>query len=153
MTRSMCVCGVMLSLFYLSGCSESQKASHFEHDHIVAEHWPEGLEDLAVKLRERLAAKSSDVASDQKRREEIADLVGWTAEIAADTDLGEVDWIPLDNAAEALASKLHASKEELDSSTQQQAMELCAMIESAAERIPETPEHSILIPETGEQPE
>ena len=78
------------------GCTnkEAPKTSHFEHDHHVADHWPDGLADAANKIRERLDQYKNHPAEAVLIADEITDIVGWVPEIAADTDLSEQDWIP-----------------------------------------------------------
>ncbi|WP_404306994.1 hypothetical protein [Neorhodopirellula lusitana] len=99
--------GLLMAL--VVGCGEPEeapKASHFEDDHAVAAHWPADLPDLSSKLRERLNQPHMDAAS----LAEIKDLVSWTAEIAADTNLREDDWVPLYEAAENLTADLRTAK-------------------------------------------
>ncbi len=46
-----------IAALLVGGCDNSDdapKASHFEHDHAVAAHWPSDLNDAAAKLRDRL---------------------------------------------------------------------------------------------------
>ncbi|WP_283433569.1 hypothetical protein [Neorhodopirellula lusitana] len=98
-----------LLMVLVVGCGEPEeapKASHFEDDHAVAAHWPADLPDLSSKLRERLNQPRMDATS----LAEIKDLVSWTAEIAADTNLREDDWVPLHEAAENLTADLRTAK-------------------------------------------
>jgi hypothetical protein len=95
---------VILCLF---GC-EAEKESLHESDHETPAHWPQSLNDAANKLEERLTSvdhQHTDVAI----RNEIADLIGWSPEIAADTELKEKDWIPIYQLSETLRKHLQAS--------------------------------------------
>ena len=155
--------GVMI----LAGCAHEDdvKTSHFEHDHEVAAHWPDDLADAAAKIRERLGL---DVANpspaeadphaphdseeqhdhhhedhhheepDTEPGDEVADIVSWVPEIAADTNLSEQDWIPLDNAAASLGANLHAANNELTKANREQAIAFCELIEQSIGKIPET---------------
>ncbi|MEC8474407.1 MAG: hypothetical protein VXZ38_07155, partial [Planctomycetota bacterium] len=62
---------------------------------------------------------------------EIIDIVSWVPEIAADTDLTEEDWIPIDEQAQSLSKRL-AKQENLDDDKQQFANQLCDLIEQSA---------------------
>ena len=125
-------------ILFLAGCASEgdTKTSHFEHDHKVAAHWPIDLADAAAKIRQRLDAAAS--TSDQSKRlvEEIIDLVSWVPEIAADTDLSEQDWIPLDNAAESLSANLRAVDNDLTEANRTQTAALCELIEQSLKKIP-----------------
>ena len=145
---------------------DAAKTSHFEHDHEVAAHWPDDLADAAVKIRECLHRADHDHAPAQKHvhphdhgdssdhhhsdhhhgdhrhhrlepGDEIADIVSWVPEIAADTDLSERDWIPLDNAAASLSANLRAADNELTKSIRNQAIALCELIEQSVAKVPE----------------
>ena len=130
---------VLLAISLLSGCGseETAKTSLFEVDHEVAPHWPDGLEDAVAKIRQRLDAPESSPDEAKQRADEIADLVSWVAEIAADTNLPEQDWIPLDNAAESLSANLRATGNKLTDSNRQQTAALCELIEKSLAKIPD----------------
>ncbi|MFG0255653.1 MAG: hypothetical protein ACF787_11265 [Rhodopirellula sp. JB053] len=120
----------------VTGCSsdeETAKTSHFEDDHIVADHWPDGLLDLSVKIRDRIS--SPEIS--KETRSEIDDLVSWTAEIAADTNLSEQDWIPLYNASESMMANLRRDPSNLSDSNRKQLESLCELIEVSATKIPD----------------
>ncbi|MCC9655895.1 hypothetical protein LOC70_08795 [Rhodopirellula sp. JC737] len=127
----------MVLITLMVGCGEtkdSPKASHFEHDHIIAEHWPEDLPDVAAKLRSRLESDSIN----EQTHAEILDLVTWTPEIAADTNLTEQDWIPLHEATESTLANLRASQStNLTESDKNQILALCFLIDETANLIPE----------------
>lgn len=128
--------GIVLSgILLAAGCDSepSVKTSLFEHDHEVAEHWPDDFADSAVKLRQRLD-RSNDEPADAVEAE-IADIVSWVPEIAADTDLPEQDWIPLDNAAESLMANLRASGNQLTDANRQQTVAFCELIEQSLAKI------------------
>ena len=60
-------------LLIVIGCTpeDSPKTSNFEHDHEVAEHWPDGLADAAVKIRERLDVDPNDTIAIQQAGGEL----------------------------------------------------------------------------------
>ncbi|TWT84563.1 hypothetical protein CA13_60430 [Planctomycetes bacterium CA13] len=127
---------ILLFLIVLVGCGgqgATPKTSLFEDDHAVAAHWPSDLADVAVKLRERL----SDSDANPQSLAEIKDLVSWTAEVAADTNLSEADWLPLYKASESLMTDLRAAKDGLSSDDRSQIEALCQLIVDAAPKIPE----------------
>lgn len=117
-----------------TGCGSQDaelKTSHFEHDHEVAAHWPSGLSDVSLKLRERLLASETT----PRMTKEMEDLVSWTAEVAADTDLSEADWIPLYEASESLMVDLRSMKGSLTGDHRVKVESLCNLIDEAAEII------------------
>lgn len=152
--------------FCVVGCGPQDatpKASHFEHDHDVAPHWPSDLADAANKIRERLVwmetgevpehdpheehdgdhdhdsghDHDSDHEHEHDPASEIADLVSWVPEIAADTNLSEEDWLPLYQASESLMSNLRASNGDLNGDNQTQVESLCELIDEAVSKIPD----------------
>ncbi|TWT93533.1 hypothetical protein [Neorhodopirellula pilleata] len=130
---------VSLAMTLFAGCvtEDSAKTSLFEDDHEVAPHWPDGLEDAAAKIRQRLDASKSSPAEAKQQADEIVDLVSWVPEIAADTNLPEPDWIPLDNAAESLSANLRAANHELTDANRLQTTALCELIEQSLPKIPD----------------
>lgn len=143
----------------LIGCAvdDAPKASHFEHDHEVTHHWPDDLADAAAKIRERLESTGLETVHDhhgndhheghvhqqdnedvsQNPQDEIADIVSWVPEIAADTNLSEQDWNMLDNAARSLSSDLSETGNELTKFNREQTLALCDLIEQVLPRIPD----------------
>jgi hypothetical protein len=142
-----------LTILFFVGCVSQEstpKASHFEHDHNVASHWPNDLADAAVKIRERLVwIETGEVPEhhphddhghnhDHDHTSEILDLVSWVPEVAGDTNLSEVDWLPLYHASESLMRNLRAAKDTLSSDDRTQIESLCQLIDKA---VPEIHEH------------
>jgi hypothetical protein len=132
------VIAVLLTMTLLTGCAneEAAKTSLFEHDHEVAPHWPDGLEDTAAKIRQRIEASELSPSAAKQRTDEIVDLISWVPEIAADTNLSEQDWLPLNSAAESLSANLRAANNEMTDSNRQQTAELCELIEQSITKIP-----------------
>ncbi|WP_246114326.1 hypothetical protein [Rubripirellula tenax] len=127
-------CAALMLL--LSGCGvdeSASKTSHFEHDHVVASHWPNDLADIAAKLRKRLSIPEPNTES----LAEIEDLVSWTAEVAADTNLPESEWVPLYEASKSTMANLRSAKGRLTPENRKQVESLCDLITQAAGRIPE----------------
>lgn len=125
-----------IALIVSIGCggeNDAPKTSLFEHDHHVAPHWPSDLADVAVKIRERLAAPTIE----ETQRAEIDDLVSWTAEVAADTNLPEADWIPIYHATESLIANLRSVGPTLSDQNRSQLESLCELIDQSASKIPE----------------
>lgn len=128
-----------LLLGFLLGCGApdaAPKTSLFEDDHAVAAHWPDDLADVAVKLRDRLSAS----AWNEQSIREIEDLVSWTAEVAADTNLPEADWLLLYHASESLRESLHGAKGSLSEESRTRIESLCRLIDDTVPKIPEPKE-------------
>ncbi|MBB3204882.1 hypothetical protein FHS27_000649 [Rhodopirellula rubra] len=119
----------------LIGCTSdaTPKTSLFEDDHAIAAHWPVDLSDISIKLRQRLGAEMID----DETMHEIKDLVSWTAEIAADTNLAEADWLPIYHATESLTANLQSAGGSLTDQNRQQLESLCDLVDDAANKIPE----------------
>ncbi|MGB0598706.1 MAG: hypothetical protein ACPGLY_18620 [Rubripirellula sp.] len=130
-----CIVLCLLGLLVV-GCVHDgeSKTSHFEHDHEVAPHWPSDLADAANKLRTRLDAPVSDQSKQVAK--EIADIVSWVPEIAADTNLAEQDWIPLDTASNSLSAKLQSNDNEMTDECRRQTVALCELIEQLLDKVP-----------------
>jgi PBP1b-binding outer membrane lipoprotein LpoB len=130
---------IVFGLLLFAGCvgEDGTKTSHFEHDHEIAPHWPSDLADAAAKIRERLEASEKALPQSEQLAIEIADIVSWVPEIAADTNLSEQDWVPLDLAAAALSAKLRAADNELTESNRKQMIALCELIEQTVIKIPD----------------
>jgi len=117
----------------LAGCGEgeNQKTSHFEHDHEMPDHWPNDLADSALKIRDRLSMHQRFPDLRSEMTSQIIDIVSWVPEIAADTDLTEEEWIPIDQQVQSLSKRL-AQQENMDNDHQQLAKQLCDLIEQSA---------------------
>lgn len=125
---------LFLFLLGLGGCggdAESAKRSHFEHDHDVAEHWPRDLADTAAKIRQRLDRIEPDSSDAVELSEQVADLVSWAPEIAADTDLSEERWLPIYHASESLTANLRSAGNRITPSNREQAIRLCELIDQS----------------------
>ncbi|MEM9587212.1 MAG: hypothetical protein AAGA03_08015 [Planctomycetota bacterium] len=126
------VAGSVLAL----GCSnDAPKSSLFEEDHVVAEHWPTDLADLAVKLRERAGRVAT--SSDDSVSKEIRDLVGWVGEVAADTNLSEDDWVPLYEKGESVAAMLSGPADGWNEEDLDAVESLCRLIDESIPKIPD----------------
>ncbi|QDS91710.1 hypothetical protein FF011L_04430 [Roseimaritima multifibrata] len=131
--RSMTVALVVLLMVGCGSQDSEPKTSLFEDDHVVAEHWPADLSDVAAKLRERLASPEVN----EQAQKEIEDLVSWTAEIAADTNLSEADWLPLYHHSESLMANLEKAKQGLSSDDRSQIQSFCKLIDDTVLVIPD----------------
>lgn len=145
---------LMSALLVGCGSDEDPKASHFEHDHLVAAHWPNDLADLSAKLRARVASFETgarvyedddhedehDHDDDHETvslREQIEDLVDWVGEVAADTNLSEADWIPLYEMSEAISASLKSNSGDLSKDNVRELESLCELIDQASQAIPD----------------
>ncbi|WP_231616059.1 hypothetical protein [Novipirellula artificiosorum] len=70
-------------------------------------------------------------------RDQIEDLVDWVAEIAADTNLSEADWIPLHEKSESVSANLKANRGDLTEEQLRELESLCQLIDDTIPKIPE----------------
>ena len=96
-------------LLCLGACAKEAESLH-EHTHDTPGHWPSGMRQAADFIEERLQQLTSDDQLDEEAesqvKEEILELIEWTPEIAADSELLEADWIPIYELSEAIRSHL-----------------------------------------------
>ena len=97
------VCCVALLCFALtvSGCGSSAESHEDEHDHdhehlehFVPAHKPKDFAELVDQLAIRFPQLGSTDASDNRAnaRQELADIIGWIPELAADSELKKADF-------------------------------------------------------------
>jgi len=130
--------GCLAAVVLLVGCQgegDSSKKTLFDDEHELAAHWPEGLADLRLKLQTRLEqlVAQPERSEDSQLYAELVDLVAWTPEIAADTDLTESQWLPIRNAAEAIRKSVQGAG--WTDSTKDQVAELCKLLEQAEQQL------------------
>lgn len=98
---------VPLCLPAAAGCDVEH---HGAAEHVVPEHRPSDIFDASEKIQMRairLTSTPPPAGEEAQRLEnELRDIVGWTPEIAADTDLTEEQWLPIYRAAEQLSLQL-----------------------------------------------
>ena len=88
----------------LVGCNHL-KTTDESPEHTNPAHWPTSMLDAADKIDLRL--ENLNAADDIKNlRDELSDLVEWSPEIAADTDLDEADWEEIYGLSETLRGHL-----------------------------------------------
>jgi len=127
-------CLVVAGSFLAVGCtveSQPEKKTLFDHDHETPDHWPSDLSDLAAKMRERLGGigESAESTDRDEAAAELADLVAWAPEIAADTDMTEAEWLPIYQASETIGSRLKDSGGDWTPALRRRASELCDLVE------------------------
>jgi hypothetical protein len=131
---------MLILLSGLSGCGEEKDSLH-ELDHVVPPHWPEGLQDAANKIGERITILNDPSAHSEAElasaRQELSELINWAPEIAADTDLAEQDWIPIYERSEGLHNQLKPGAFETQK-VQQQLVDFQALLREAEAKLPET---------------
>ena len=127
-----------VSPFSAGGCTPTEggpRTSLYEVQHVQPDHWPADLADMAEKLRTRIAMLDENPAQG-KVSQELTDLVGWAAEVAADTDLTEVQWLPIYQRSEMLRRSLRAARYAWTDSNLERAADLAEQIERAAGQLP-----------------
>lgn len=106
-----CLLICLISVLF-SGCGAEQESLH-EHDHENPPHWPTSMQNAAELIQTRLnrLTSTSSLSNDETiaTRDELLDLVEWSPEIAADTDLTEEQWIPIYSASEAIRGRIRSS--------------------------------------------
>ncbi|WP_230775936.1 hypothetical protein [Roseiconus lacunae] len=140
---------VLVAAVALTGCTagshedhdDGDPHSHFDHDHFVAEHRPDDLPDAAVKIRKFLSLAVDSNGKTQETIEKIRDVISWTPEIAADTDLSEQDWLPLFLSSESLGKKYVDRMSMISSDVSAQTLQFCDLIDEAVRKIPEPTTH------------
>lgn len=86
----------------LSGCAQEKESLH-EHEHDEPKHWPDNMAQAAEFIEARVQKLGETTTEPAEEIEsELQDLVEWAPEIAADTGLGENDWVPIYEMSEAI---------------------------------------------------
>ena len=87
----------------ITGCGTStdSHSSDGGHHHDVPPHLPTSLADLCQAVETRLQQLEVE-SDDAKLKSELTDLISWTPEFAADTDMSEQRWIPIYELSEEL---------------------------------------------------
>jgi len=105
----------LLLLVFLSlvvGCGVEERESLYESDHTVPAHWPNDVADSIVKMEERVTRLHNQ--PDQKTTSELADIIGWVPEIAADSELTEEEWAPLYEASTRLTNRVRSGGKQMN---------------------------------------
>ena len=121
MFRYIALVGIVAALCSIAGCGDSGSGDDDHHmEHFVPEHKPPNfaaaVDDLKFRAEHLLVhvGEESDVVS--REVEELADIVGWIPELAADSDLNEADWLEAKACSERMAagfSRVSQLKKEL----------------------------------------
>ena len=112
------------------GGSDTNKTSLFDHEHTVPAHAPRSLWDLGRKIRSRLELMES-FPDDAEAKSELNDLVSWSAEIAADTNIGEERWMPIYELSEEIRVLIKQNPSDWSPSRQEKAIRLCQLTDDA----------------------
>ena len=127
-------------LFYLSvvtlcwacfGCSkESNQSTTHVHPHEATAPVPKSLGDLCRKIRDRLE-KLKRGQTNPELKSELADLIAWAPEFAADTDIEERIWIPIYESSEQVRLSIEQDTYQWDNARIDQISQLCQIAEDA----------------------
>lgn len=86
----------MLVILAAAGCSPSESEDDHHMEHFVPEHKPASFKGAVDALAERTSHLQYHVGDSgeivQQELTELADIIGWIPELAADSDLNETDW-------------------------------------------------------------
>ena len=127
---------LLLLLTLLVGCgAESDKTSLHDHEHAVPEHEPRSLADLGKKIRARVAVLEK-TPGDSDTVSELNDLISWSAEIAADTNISEERWLPIYELSESIRVSIEDDAENWETQRCDQAIRLCQLTEDAWRSLP-----------------
>lgn len=119
-------------LGFCVGCQPTPEA---DHDHSAPAHEPRSLWDLGEKMRLRVAT-IQESSKAQRQREELTDLIEWSAEIAADTEIGEQRWIPIYDLSESLRLAIRKQPNAWDEHRCDKTIRLCQLVEDAWHSLP-----------------
>ena len=108
---SMLVCGgLLLSGSIGCGTSESTVEAEAGHEHFVQPHKPANLRDAVSEIgrRSRSLVAHADHSHGDEREQliQLADIVNWIPELAADSDLSEEDWNQAASVSRRMARSL-----------------------------------------------
>ncbi|OYP38817.1 hypothetical protein [Rhodopirellula sp. MGV] len=134
-TRSIySIVGVLVSALLTAGCTSDDRdhQSHFDHDHLVVEHWPDDLTDVSRKIRKELDATKDASGEKSASIDRIRELVSWGPEFAADSELTERQWIPIADASTALTKRLDTREAILTPEDRDAVLRFCDLIDRAA---------------------
>ena len=126
-------CSMLLALVIV-GCGVDDHGEE-DHDHDVPDHLPTSLADLCHMTRERLDVLESQ-PENVVAKQELADLVAWAPEFAADTPMQERRWIPIYEASEALRLQILDAPEDWDLQRRDQTTRLCQIAMDAWRSLP-----------------
>lgn len=134
--RSVWCIALVAILALVIGCgSEAESELAHGHSHDQPKHTPVSLMDLSSKIRARLV-KLEESPDDTGVQSEIADLIGWSAEIAADTEVEEAQWLPIYKLSESLRLSIADEPALWDAERCRQASQLCQLAEEAWQSLP-----------------
>ncbi len=91
-----------------AGCVEGRSSTH-ELEHVVPAHWPASLQDAADKIEARLAAIEAQASNGAQARAELAEIVSWLPEVAADTAMREPNWNTIHAACQSIEAMMKRS--------------------------------------------
>jgi len=123
--------GMAILLLAGGGCSQTptEEAAHV-HQHDTASHMPSSLGDLCRKVR-RCLAELKHGGKNSQLTNELTDLVSWTPEFAADTNIGEQLWIPIYQQSEQIRLSILKNDQQWDTTRIDQITQLCRLSEEA----------------------
>jgi hypothetical protein len=118
-----------------AGGVDAELATYEDHEHETPAHKPISFPDGVAELINRHAALKSPAIGTtpdwhQRRFQELREIVGWLPAMAADSDLSEAEWLPI----EASLARIDAAYQKLQSHVDQGAIELPSTELDTAER-------------------
>jgi hypothetical protein len=118
-----------------AGVVDAEHATYEDHEHETPAHKPISFPDGVAELINRHTAlkyPTSGTTQDwrQRRFQELREIVGWLPAMAADSDLSEAEWLPI----EASLTRIDAAYLKLQAHVDQGEIELPASELDVAER-------------------
>jgi hypothetical protein len=123
------LCGVACG-----GCIGSKSESPEALAHIQPQHWPGDMQRAAEMIDDRLRVLEGTPDSEAVKSE-LVDLIDWAAEVAADTDLSESDWMPIYQQAESVRKRLNTGGRLVD--LRSEINQLSQLLREAHSKVPE----------------
>lgn len=85
------------------GCGSSESEDEHHMEHFVPAHKPASFKGAVDQLQARTSHLKHHVGDSgeivQRELTELADIIGWIPELAADSDLNEADWTQADSVS------------------------------------------------------
>lgn len=129
---------LLMVVCLLMGCVQEKDSLH-EHVHDEPEHWPTSMVEAADFIESRVEQlDAADTTSDESIARivsELKDLVEWSPEIAAESDLAEEDWLPIYEMSEAIRKHFQSGEvgvKDLGSDFKK----LCDLLRDASGKLP-----------------
>lgn len=112
---ALCLCGLLIPL--QAGCIQTDQSA-VEEDHLehhIPEHKPESYSITVseIKTRMKWLLENNQTEESQVKRQELAEIIAWVPELAADSELKHQEW----NEVKQLSTELNTVFQQIDLTT------------------------------------